>query len=157
MSTGVGSTRQRALLRERGWSALGKGHKAPLGAARPAMLLEQANADGRRQIIRCASCRHVVTSSDAAIEVDGAHEHVHTNPAGFVFEIGCFRDAPGCAAEGPASEEWSWFPGYAWQVGLCVGCGVHLGWVFVLAAGRFYGLIVDRLVADEGPRGWSSS
>jgi hypothetical protein len=95
----------------------------------------------------------VVTSRDTAIEVDGGHVHVRRNPAGFVFQIGCFRYAPGCAAEGPSSEEWSWFPGYTWQVGLCTGCGAHLGWVFVLAPARFYGLILERLVLDAGRGG----
>jgi hypothetical protein len=42
-------------------------------------------------------------------------------------------------------------PGYAWQVGLCRACGVHLGWGFVLEAARFYGLIVERLLVDDGP------
>jgi hypothetical protein len=118
----------------------------PVGAV---ILAQRAAKDDARPF-RCAKCRRVVTSRDAVIEVDGGHAHVRRNPAGFVFEVGCFRDAPGCAAEGPASEEWSWFPGYAWQVGLRAGCGVHLGWVFLLAPARFYGLILDRIVLDAG-------
>jgi hypothetical protein len=136
-------------VRESAYSLLGKDHPAPIVSMGAGILLEHASSDGRAQILRCPRCRHAVTSRDAAIEVDGAHEHVRSNPAGFEFEIGCFRDAPGCAADGPASEEWSWFPGYAWRVGLCVGCRVHLGWVFVLAS-AVYGLIVERLVVDEG-------
>ena len=138
-------------------SLLGKDHAAPGGAAAPAMasLVAHATDDCHERLLRCASCLHVVTSRDAAIDVDGAHEHVRQNPAGFVFKIGCFREACGCAAEGLASEEWSWFPGYAWQVGLCAGCRRHLGWVFVLASARFYGLIADRLVLDDGGPGAS--
>jgi hypothetical protein len=97
-------------------------------------------------ILRCASCGHAITSKASAFEVEGAHEHVRTNPAGFTFRIGCFREAPGCSGEGAASEHFSWFPGYAWQIALCRGCGGHLGWVFRLDSSGFYGLIKARLV-----------
>ena len=43
----------------------------------------------------------------------------------------------------------SWFPGYAWMVGVCRGCGEHLGWLFVSADSRFHGLIADRLAEEE--------
>jgi len=136
-------------------SLLNKDRGAPSGAAGAGIqaLIERATGEGGRRILRCARCRCPVTSQEARIEVDGAHEHTRTNPAGFVFRIGCFRDAPGCLGEGPASEAWSWFPGYAWQVGLCKGCGGHLGWVFQLEGARFHGLIVDHLVLDEGGEG----
>jgi hypothetical protein len=111
--------------------------------------IARALGEGPLRVLRCAACRSAVTSTDEAIEVLGSHRHVRKNPAGFVFEIGCFRDAHGCTAEGHGSEEWSWFPGYLWHVALCAACGRHLGWVFVLAPARFYGLILERLVLDE--------
>lgn len=28
------------------------------------------------------------------------------------------------------STEFSWFPGYAWQIALCKRCQIHIGWRF---------------------------
>ena len=71
------------------------------------------------------------------------------NPAGIEYVIAGFRDAPGCALAGEASSYWSWFPSFAWQVAICGACGVHLGWSFASEAERFYGLILDRLIAPS--------
>ena len=81
----------------------------------------------------------------------GAHAHCFVNPHGQVFEIGCFARAPGCRALGPATTDWTWFPGWAWQVALCAACGRHLGWCYRRQGGRFFGLILDRL--RPGPAG----
>jgi hypothetical protein len=100
--------------------------------------------------LRCASCGHAITEPRERLQVDGAHGHVFTNPHGLSFEIGCFRNAPGCRAAGRPTDEHTWFPGYAWRVALCAGCGVHLGWYYQGGGGgRFYGLILERLVAAE--------
>lgn len=94
----------------------------------------------------CAQCRNPVTRQDERIPVNGAHEHTCTNPHGFTFRIGCFREANGCAALGEATPEHTWFAGYAWKVALCANCGVQLGWRYQ-AADRFHGLILDRLTS----------
>jgi hypothetical protein len=39
-------------------------------------------------------------------------------------------------------------PGYRWQLAYCRGCAAHLGWGFVGGAGRFFGLILERLIDD---------
>jgi hypothetical protein len=100
------------------------------------------------RILRCAHCSHVVAPIAARVEMNGAHRHTFCNPAGHVFDLGCFTEAPGCTAIGEASEFFSWFPGYAWRVGVCRGCTAHLGWAY---GGRpdFWGLIVDRLLECE--------
>jgi hypothetical protein len=67
------------------------------------------------------------------------------NPSGFRFTVACFGVAPGCISEGPRSDVWTWFPGYAWQVELCLGCTRHVGWSFH-GATRFYGLVRDSLI-----------
>jgi len=36
-----------------------------------------------------------------------------------------------------------------WQIADCGACGVHLGWSFTGASERFYGLILDRLIAPS--------
>jgi hypothetical protein len=84
--------------------------------------------------------------------VDGAHRHVFANPHGFVFEIGCFAQAPGCTAMGPPTPDFSWFPGSTWQVAVCARCGLHLGWRYEghPEAGQFHGLILSRLRQSAG-------
>lgn len=95
----------------------------------------------------CACCRHPVTGQEQRIAMLGAHAHTCTNPQGLTFHLGCFREAPGAAAVGPATTEHTWFPGYAWRVAACARCGVHLGWRFEGSDGGFYGLIVKQLTS----------
>jgi hypothetical protein len=85
-----------------------------------------------------------VVEAVASTEVSGSHRHTFCNPAGLVFEVGCFAEAPGCVAIGEASEFFSWFPGYAWRVGICRGCTAHLGWSYGEGP-DFWGLVLDRL------------
>jgi hypothetical protein len=121
-----------------------------------AELLEQPEGG-----LLCFACGHPITSERQRFAAGGAHEHTFTNPAGWVYRIGCFRSAPGCAQAGEFTEEYSWFPGQAWRYALCAGCRTHLGWVFRGASAgaggaagsappEFYGLILDRLVGAEG-------
>ena len=104
---------------------------------------DDEDAQARRALV-CAACGEVIAPLDARIEVGGAHRHTFVNPHGHVFEIGCFSPAPGCASIGEPSEFFSWFPGYAWRVAICRGCGVHLGWSFGDPP-DFHGLILERL------------
>jgi hypothetical protein len=98
----------------------------------------------------CATCRHVVTDQRQRIAVQGGHEHTFANPHGITYRIGCFRDAHGCAVVGEALAEFTWFPGYAWRVGLCTNCQTHLGWRFESRQDYFHGLVLNRLTL-EGP------
>lgn len=117
--------------------------RGPRPATKPAARDDiQAERDDR---LFCAHCRNAVTHEDQRIGVSGAHTHTCTNPSGLVFHIGCFREAPGCAATGEATAQHSWFAGYGWKVTVCTRCGVQLGWHFLGDADTFYGLILDRL------------
>jgi len=107
---------------------------------------------GRGRLIACALCLAGVTDTAARIEVAGAHEHSFVNPAGIGFRIGCFARAA-CLATGGPSTYWSWFPGYSWEVEVCVRCGAHLGWRFRSPSDQFHGLILDRLVEQEAEGG----
>lgn len=108
---------------------------------------EQRHTAGR---LYCAACKHPITGEDQRIAVRGTHEHSCTNPQEISFHIGCFRQAPGCISIGTATEEFTWFPGYAWRVALCNGCGRHLGWLFQQpGAGGFYGLILVQLAREH--------
>lgn len=124
--------------------ALRAGDQKPATSKPPAPELSGDEGPGRA--LGCAFCRRPITSSAAAIEVSGAHEHSFTNPAGITFRIGCFADAAGLTRAGPSTLEWTWFPGYAWQVELCAGCREQLGWFYRSPHGRFHGLILDNLV-----------
>jgi hypothetical protein len=115
-------------------------------------------ADQPKQEARllCAACRQLVTYPIHRITLNGSHEHCCTNPQGVSYRIGCFRQASGCSAMGEAFIEFTWFPGYAWRVGVCAGCQAHLGWRFETAGDHFYGLILDRLVLEQPHAGDSA-
>lgn len=103
-------------------------------------------------IVRCAACAGRITRQDAAASRNGGHSHVFCNPAGLVFQLLVYRDAPGCVALDPPSLEFTWFHGYWWRVAACRVCAAHLGWRFDDAvADVFFGLIADRIVAGPGP------
>lgn len=112
---------------------------------------EKKREHGEDRQLRCARCQRSITREDQRIPVQGRREHVCENPHGLVFHIGCFATAPGCTQIGIATEEWTWFRGYYWQIALCKSCGVHLGWRYRDHGGEhcFYGLILDRLTSGQ--------
>lgn len=97
------------------------------------------------RVIRCAECGHVLTKSEHRFTMNGRHEHVFTNPHGYVFHISCFRTAPGAGAVGGESDEWAWFSGWNWQTAICRGCLTHIGWRFLQGEDEFWGLIAAKL------------
>jgi hypothetical protein len=107
---------------------------------------EEKEPEEEKHII-CRLCRQIITSPAEILEIQGTHRHTFANPHGLVFEIGCFRTAPGCGLTGPATGEFTWFRGYEWRIALCKTCLNHMGWLFTAAdGGRFFGLILDQLV-----------
>jgi hypothetical protein len=138
------SRRTRPLRRDPPLSALESDGRGPAAAA-PAPVEEKRSAPERA--IVCASCGHAITSERERIRILEAHEHRFMNPAGSLFHIGCFARADGCLAVGPPSDDYPWFPGFAWQVALCGACAEHLGWHFRSASDSFFGLRLERLRA----------
>ncbi|HET7363420.1 MAG TPA: cereblon family protein [Burkholderiales bacterium] len=120
-------------------------------AARREKKLAARSADdaGKGARLLCARCGHAVTRQGERIEVDGAHEHRRTNPAGYRFHFGCFRAAPGCTTQGAATDEHTWFAGYAWRIANCASCLGQLGWRYERGADAFYGLIFERLAEEN--------
>ncbi|MGQ0657143.1 MAG: cereblon family protein [Chromatiales bacterium] len=100
--------------------------------------------------LRCAACGQTVTDEAQRIAMRGSHLHRCTNPAGYTYGIGCFRNAPGCGHVGELTAAYTWFAGYRWQVALCGGCGEHLGWRYRDSGSEgFYGLITARLIPEQ--------
>jgi hypothetical protein len=98
------------------------------------------------EAIYCRVCGRVVTSRDRKIAVQGAHTHAFFNPAGIVFEVGCYSRAPGCQRAGVVTSDFTWFAGYVWRYALCRQCKSHLGWFFASAGHSFYALILANLI-----------
>lgn len=95
-------------------------------------------------MILCAACGAEITHRRHGIAIDDRHTHAFFNPAGIAFEIRCFRAAPGATPQGNPSAEFTWFPGYRWQIAICTACHAHLGWLFTNGA-SFFGLIAPHL------------
>ncbi|MAF50281.1 MAG: hypothetical protein CMM10_18660 [Rhodospirillaceae bacterium] len=92
----------------------------------------------------CSACGHLVTRARWRLSRKGDHQHTVFNPAGRLFRIVCFSDAPGAAPEGTPSDEFTWFPGYKWLIAICRNCGRHMGWQFV-GGDIFFALIKSHL------------
>ncbi len=95
--------------------------------------------------IYCAACIYLVTQRRWRVARREAHEHTVFNPAGRLFDILCFKEAPGALPHGEACGDFTWFPGYLWKISTCHGCGTHIGCRFE-RADVFFGLIKTRLV-----------
>ncbi|GAB6905618.1 conserved hypothetical protein [Desulfosarcina cetonica] len=100
--------------------------------------------------VLCRQCRQVVTLPSEKRVVSGAHIHTFANPTGILFEIACYRKAEGCGYLGPASAEFTWFPGHVWRIAVCRNCLIHLGWRFGASDGHFFhGLITSRIILPQ--------
>lgn len=108
--------------------------------------METDPAGEEEEGVFCRVCRHLITRPADRLVIDGDFSRVFANPHGLVFEIGYFRQAPGCLAVSPFSDEFTWFPGYQWRVSCCRSCQTHLGWFFLSDSHGFWGLILEKLV-----------
>ena len=124
----------------------------PPPAANETTRADVAERSERERWVVCNACGGLVADGRAKTVVGGAFAHSFINPAGMIFRVGCFAEAPGARATGEASEHWSWFAGFKWQAGLCVACGRHLGWFFTGGERGFVALILDA-VSERGAPG----
>lgn len=113
---------------------------------RPIEKKEGQEETGPLEAIYCKVCGRAVTSRQQKIAIHGSHAHTFFNPAGIVFELGCFSAAPGCYSAGEPSSEFTWFAGYVWSFALCRRCNSHLGWFFEKGESSFLGLILANLL-----------
>lgn len=143
-------TAERALRREtdRDSPSSGGSPGDPGSGERSSERLEPVEAETGGVLV-CRTCRSRITRRDLGMEINGRHRHVFFNPDGLVFELGCFASAKNLTPAGPETGEYTWFPGYRWQVVLCTGCSSQLGWRYVGDDGGFFGLILKALMEEE--------
>ena len=112
----------------------------------PARETDDTSGDRDGRWLRCAHCGSRIAKTADRMSVNGRFAHVFNNPAGYVFEIGCFAMAEGCVNEGHPTMEFSWFVGFSWRFAVCGACRSHLGWFYQSMKGAsFYGLILANL------------
>ena len=95
--------------------------------------------------ILCRACDAQVSDRALLFAMDSDRiERVFSNPGGYLHDIVTVRDAWSLTSASPPSTEFSWYPGYAWEIVLCASCAAHLGWAFSATTdrqpARFYGL-----------------
>ncbi|MBB5347342.1 hypothetical protein JWG42_11400 [Desulfoprunum benzoelyticum] len=131
-----GGDRRRYLLRE-----------LPAGGWEADVLAADREEDRAEEDpgVSCRVCAHRITGDTDRIAVNGSHTHTFFNPAGLLFELGCFRRAPGCLVSGEASDQFTWFAGYLWRPAFCAYCAAHLGWRFEKEGHAFFSLILANL------------
>lgn len=117
----------------------------PGGRSTVDLLDEDGSLRQEQPAIFCSACTHLITTEDQRCEIAGSHRHTFFNPAGIVYELGCFTRAPGCGLVGEPSADFSWFAGHLWRIAVCARCAAHLGWRFQSADATFYGLILANL------------
>ena len=102
----------------------------------------------------CVRCGALITRGHWELSLNGGFEHVFFNPAGLVFRVLCFKEAPGAEARGAASGQFTWFRGYLWRLAMCQSCDLHLGWRYEGAEAPriFFGLIKDALTTQSPER-----
>jgi hypothetical protein len=123
--------------------------------SRQVLLRDGDPTEDREGRILCRRCQSPVTSKAELVSIGGSRAHRRTNPNGYEFEFACFLAAPGADRRGVPTTQFSWFAGYAWCLAACRSCDVHLGWYFSGKTPGFYGLIIDRIAAeDRGSEGF---
>ena len=137
--------RVRAMFPENGKEALICLHEQRQGGWENDPVAVDDEETGNSPGLFCRTCGYRITSEGQRIAVNGSHTHTFFNPAGLVFELGCFGQAPGCMIGGQASTLFTWFAGFAWRPASCARCAVHLGWRFEKDDSVFFSLILLSL------------
>ncbi len=131
-----------------------RGEKAEKPSPTAVRKTAERTADEKRPIL-CRRCRQEVSDRSLLFSMgDAGVRRVFSNPYGLLLEIVTVLDARGLTLVSLPTTEFTWFPGYAWEVAMCSTCGVQLGWRFLAVAAsepeRFFGLLTSAIVLDEG-------
>ncbi|KAK8547394.1 hypothetical protein V6N13_098104 [Hibiscus sabdariffa] len=85
----------------------------------------------RLDCIRCKICQTIIARrSDMLVMSSDGPLGAYVNAHGYVHEVMTFRKAYGLALRSQPTEEYSWFPGYAWTITNCASCETLMGWLF---------------------------
>jgi hypothetical protein len=122
---------------------------AKAAAARPH---RRTLGTGLEKIILCAGCLRRITTPAARIEVGGRHDHECVNRQGYRWRIGCFAAAEGLVIVTEPDADFTWFPGYTWEIENCGGCSRLIGWRYRSGDSSFHGLILAHLVEVDGEK-----
>ncbi|PWA98467.1 ATP-dependent protease La (LON) domain protein [Artemisia annua] len=160
----VGTPNMETFVRKPGLLSFHVASKIPVSESTRQELLE---IDGisyrlRREIqllenfdqIKCRSCQTLIANrSDMLVMSTDGPLGAYVNPSGYVHEIMTLLKANGLALIGVPTEEYSWFPGYAWTVAYCATCEYQMGWLFTainkkLKPRSFWGIRSSQ-VADD--------
>ncbi len=95
----------------------------------------------------CTICKNKITKIKDKIEVNSKHSHSFLNPHGIYYNVRCFKNAVGCIPYEKPTEQFTWFPGFTWQIVVCSKCKIHNGWIYDSGKSVFYGLIDNRLTS----------
>jgi hypothetical protein len=104
----------------------------------------EADEKIRQKDLVCAACGHPITKVAEKVDVRGRHNYGFTN-LGYLVQLGCYRNAPGCVGINRVSNGYSWFRGYAWDIQLCENCYTQVGWKYMGPEDSFYGLVFKML------------
>lgn len=108
----------------------------------------------------CKRCKtQIACYSDIFAMAKGNVNVNYCNPAGYIHETLTVHKTLENAAKivDRPSTEFSWFPGYAWQIAVCNKCTTHIGWKFVavtknLKPKSFFGLSCKSLIVASVDR-----
>lgn len=90
---------------------------------------EVAAAEHRR--FRCAACRTEISSPEHVFAPGDDGVQVYLNPGGYLHEVVTVTRTWNVVSDGEYTEEFTWFPGYAWCYLHCAACGAHVGWRYL--------------------------
>lgn len=104
----------------------------------------------------CKRCSTQIASySDIFAMAKGNVNANYCNPAGYIHETLTVHKTleDSVRIVDRPSTEFSWFPGYAWQIAVCMRCQSHIGWKFIavtknLKPKTFFGLSCKSLVVS---------
>ena len=116
--------------------------------ARPKERPARSRKRERDEAIVCRACETELSDASAVFSMSDGR--VFVNPHGIVHEVVTVRRARNVEVSGGPTTEFTWYPGYAWEIAWCAGCGAHVGWSFTAVAGgepaRFWGLRREAIV-----------
>jgi cereblon len=78
----------------------------------------------------CSNCQARVVREDWLFENQSDVPLIFSNPHGRAFFLLLASRAHGMIFHPNFTTQYSWFPGYAWSIGVCCRCRQHLGWAY---------------------------